>query len=190
MRGVEQALEHAANIQRAVAEIKQNAERVEALLNVEAVKPPPPPEYSFGGSEIRRTVCRDPHKLLKPFADKVEIIFQRLREQGHEPLCWETYRSPDRALRLAKKGTGIIDSMHCYGAAVDIVDADGSPWNDEGEGLWKAIETEALALGLFVLYTRDGKRKDFPHVQAVAVADQYKFRLMSEADRIAFLGGA
>lgn len=140
--------------------------------------------FSYGGDEIRRGVSRDPHLLLPAFAAKVETLFQRLRKQGHDPLLWEAYRSPERAQRLSDKGTGIKNSLHCYGAAVDIVDEDDM-WSASAE-FWDAIGDEAEALGLVVLY-RNGRRRDRPHVQAIAVKDQHRFRAMSEADRKEFV---
>lgn len=141
-------------------------------------------EYSYGGAEIRAGVDRDPRNLLPPFAAKVELLFQRLRAQGLEPMLWEGFRTFQRAEKLAAKGTGIVKSMHCYGAAVDIVDEDDL-WGGPRD-LWEAIGREAEDLGLTVLY-RNGRRVDLPHVQAVAVRDQAKFRLMNEEERIAFL---
>ncbi len=140
--------------------------------------------FSYGGDEIRRGVSRDPQLLLPAFAAKVETLFQRLRKQGHDPMLFEGYRSPERAQRLSDKGTGIKLSMHIYGAAVDILDAEGM-WSASRD-FWDAIGDEAEALGLTVLY-RNGRRRDRPHVQAVAVKDQHKFRGMSEAERREFV---
>lgn len=140
--------------------------------------------FSYGGEEIRKGVSRDPSLLLPAFAAKVETLFQRLRKQGHFPMLWEAYRSRERAQILSDRGTGIINSMHCYGAAVDILDEDGM-WTASHE-FWDAIGDEAEALGLTVLY-RKGRRRDRPHVQAVAVRDQHKFREMSVDERRDFV---
>ena len=142
-------------------------------------------EFSYGGDPIRKGVSRDPGQLIPAFAVKVETLFQTLRAQGHDPLLWEAYRTPERAQKLSDKGTGIKKSMHCLGAAVDVVDADGL-WTASPE-FWDAIGEEAEALGLTVLY-RNGRRRDRPHVQAIAVKDQSRFRRMTETERHEFVG--
>ena len=145
---------------------------------------PPPDGFSYGGDPIRKGVNRDPLMLLHPFAVKVDVLFQRLRKQGHDPILFEGYRTPERAQKLSDKGTGIKLSTHCLGAAVDILDADGM-WSASPD-FWDAIGDEAESLGMYVLY-RNGKRRDRPHVQAVAVRDQNKFRAMTEDERKEFV---
>lgn len=144
----------------------------------------PPEGFSYGGEELRRGVSRDPQLLLPGFAAKVESLFQRLKQQGHDAMLWEGYRSTERAQRLSDRGTGIKLSMHCLGAAVDIVDAEAM-WKATPE-FWDAISDEAEALGLTVLY-RNGRRIDRPHVQAVKVSDQNRFRAMTDAERRDFV---
>ena len=140
----------------------------------------PPDGFTFGGDELKRGVSRDPPLLLPGFAAKVESLFARMRAQGHDPMLWEGYRSPERAQKLSDKGTGIKMSMHCLGAAVDIVDEDDM-WKATPE-FWDCLGDEAEALGLTVLY-RNGRRRDRPHVQAIPVKDQSRFRGMTEAAR-------
>lgn len=139
------------------------------------------PRWTFGGEPLRKGVHRDPSELLPGFADKVEALFRRLRDRGLQPLLWEAYRTPERADELAKRGTGASGkrSMHCLGAAVDIVHAT-QHWNAP-QSFWEAIGEEAAALGL----TWGGRwsRPDKPHVQAVPVLEQAAFRKMSERER-------
>lgn len=145
---------------------------------------PPGDGFSYGGEELRPGVSRDPKLLLAPFAAKVESLFNRLRSQGHDPMLFEGYRTPERAQKLSDIGTGIPDSMHCYGGAVDILHSEG--WWSAPPEFWDAIGDEAEALGMHLLY-RGGKRRDRPHVQAMAVRDQHRFRAMTGDERLAFV---
>lgn len=193
MRNAIQTVERVQDMRGAVEVIRRGLDRIEADINIEAartIQPVRHTEYSYGGERVRQAVDRDPTKLLPPFAAKVEELFRaiRARPQGFDPFLWEGFRSFERAERLAKRGTGIVKSMHCYGAAVDIVDSDDTPWAAP-DGFWEAVEEEAIALKLHVLYGKDGKRRDRPHVQAVPQAPhiQDAFREMTRAKRIEFL---
>lgn len=130
--------------------------------------------YSFGGDSASK-LDRDPKKLLPDFASKLELLFQRMRARGFDPVLWEGYRSPARAAALAKKGTGIADSLHSYGAAADIVDRK-LLW-DATPAFWSALGQEAQKLGL----TWGGTFGDKPHVQAVSLQQQDAFRAMARA---------
>lgn len=190
----EQARENVLALDDLVKQMEVRVRRLKGDLGLEdpinkppSVRPvPDPPAYSFGGEEIRKDVCRDPHKLLKPFADKVETLFERLRARGEDPLCWETWRSAERAQGLSDRGAGVKLSTHCLGLACDIVHAEDY-WS-AGRSFWDAVGEEAEALGL--TWGGRWRRRDFPHVQAVAVKDQAKVRRMSEQERIAFLTGS
>lgn len=154
-----------------------------ALGQRPTVTPPPIDGYTFGGDDIRRGVSRDPQLLLPAFAAKVETLFQRLRQRGLEPMMWEGYRSPERAQSLSDRGAGVKLSMHCLGAAVDIIEREAY-WSAPRE-FWDAVGEEAE--GLQLVWGGRWRRRDFPHVQAVAVRDQAKFRAMSEDDRRVFV---
>lgn len=137
--------------------------------------------YSFGEpDDIQKGLSRDPNRLLPSFARKVEVLFQRLRARGLDPMLNEAYRTPERARRLAQAGTGIADSMHSYGAAVDIVDR-RLYWN--APAFFRALGEEAEALGL----TWGGRfsRVDMPHVQAVPVKAQNAIRASANPEAIA-----
>lgn len=131
----------------------------------------PPERWTYGGAAIRKGVDRDPANLEPVFADRLELLFRRMRHLGWDPILWEGLRSRERAAALAARGTGIPDSMHCYGLAADGVDSDDSPWTAPAK-FWKDWRGNALDLGLHVLFNRDGSDRDLPHVQAVSVADQ------------------
>lgn len=160
-------------------------ERMEQELGARPTTVAPPPDgFSFSdGREIRAGVNRDPGLLLPAFAAKIETLFQRLRQQGHDPLLWEGYRSPERAQALSDRGAGVRLSMHCLGAAVDVVHADDY-WS-AGRDFWDALGEEAEALGL--TWGGRWRRRDFPHVQAVAVRYQARFLSMGEDERRVFV---
>ena len=139
-----------------------------------------PAHFSYGGEPLRKGISRDPDRLLPGFAAKVDLLFQALREGGHDAMLWEGWRSDERALKLSQRGTGIKLSMHCLGAAVDILEAEGM-WTASPE-FWDAIGDEAEALGLTVLY-RNNRRIDRPHVQAIPVREQRVFRRMTDSER-------
>jgi hypothetical protein len=139
--------------------------------------------YVYGGSAIRSGVSRDPGKLLKPFAAKLNTLFKRMRARGFKPMLWEAFRSPARAGRLADKGTGIRLSMHSLGAAVDIVDAD-KLWG-ASRAFWDALGFEAGRLGL--VWGGLWRSPDRPHVQALTVSDQNAFRAMVPSQRASFV---
>lgn len=142
-------------------------------------QPLPAMQYSFGGEPLRGTIDRDPRKLIPSFAAKVETLFQRMRVLGFEPMLWEGYRSPERAAELAARGVGVATSMHCYGAAVDIVERT-KLWSAPAS-FWSALGEEAEALGL----TWGGRftRADKPHVQAVPVREQAALRALTDDER-------
>lgn len=139
----------------------------------------PPQRHSFGGDPIRKGVDRDPSKLLPGFAEKVETLFGRLRARGFNPLLWEGYRTPERALELKRRGVGARISMHSYGAAVDIIDAEAY-WNAESD-FWEAVGEEAQALRL--TWGGNWRRGDKPHVQAIPVHEQAAFVALTDAER-------
>ena len=142
--------------------------------------------YSFGGIPLRAGVNRDPKKLLPGFAKRVEQLFRAMRARGYSPMLWEGYRTPERAQELANKGSGIVDSLHIYGAAVDIVDESTAPnyWNG-APGFWTALGEEAERLGL----TWGGRfsRRDVVHVQAVPVSQQVALRAATTSERVAMV---
>lgn len=143
------------------------------------------PRYSYGGPRIRPDVDRDPMHLLRPFADQLERLFRAMRDAGHDPMAWELYRSEERADELAARRTGASGrvSMHCLGAAADIVDRT-KLWDASPE-FWRTLGQHAERL--FLTWGGTWKRADKPHVQAVAVHEQDAFRAMGEVQRAAYL---
>lgn len=141
--------------------------------------------YVYGGAPKRRGVDRDPAKLLKPFAKKLNLLFRRMRARGFQPMFWEGRRTAQRASELAKRGTGIKLSMHTLGAAADIVDGStANPWK-ASPGFWTALGQEARKLGL--TWGGDWSKRDFSHVQALAVNQQTAFRRMTPGQQARFV---
>ncbi len=120
--------------------------------------------------------------LLPSFRVRVEELVKRLTLQGFDPIVLETYRSPERAAQLAKGGTGVALSMHCYGAACDIVSR--SRLYDHPL-FYRALGRTAKSLGM--TWGGDWKRVDSVHCQAVSVAQQAVFRGLKPEDRDAFV---
>lgn len=153
----------------------------------ERLLPPAPTfgsKFSYGGDPLKKGVDRYPEALIPAFAQKVEKLFVAMRVAGHRPLLWEGYRTPERARALSNRGTGISMSMHCLGAAVDIVDED-MHWKATNE-FWIDLRVFAETMGMHVLY-RNGRAFDRPHVQALAVTDQNKFRKMTDKEQAEFV---
>ena len=120
-------------------------------------------------------ICRDLDALVPSFRAKVVTLLARMKARGYDVWLYETYRSPERIALLAARGTGSPRSMHEFGVAADIVEADKTPWVANVPGLWDALGEEAEALKL----TWGGRfrtRKDYPHVQAISVAKQNAVR--------------
>jgi hypothetical protein len=120
--------------------------------------------YSYGGASIIRhglEINRNPNLLVPAFADILETLFNNLREKGFDPMLWEGYRSPERVKFLVKQGTGIAESLHLKGRAVDIVSRT-ELWSNPS--FFAALGQEAKQLGL--VWGGDfSSRRDFPHVE-------------------------
>jgi hypothetical protein len=140
-----------------------------------------------GKNDIDRwgnTIYRDTTSLVPAFASRVKVLFNRMRARGYDPMLWEAYRTPERAIKLAEDGKGIQNSMHIYGAAVDIIDAK-KKWSDPM--FFKVLGEEAERLGLYW----GGRFSDYdgPHIQAIPIAAQQRFTHMTPSDREVFVQG-
>lgn len=122
-------------------------------------------KYSFGRPDDKKKgISRDPDKLLPAFADKLELLFQAMWEDGEDAILHEGWRSKERSLMLAEKGTGSVDSLHQWGAAADII-SKSKGWSDPK--FFKKLAENARKVGLYPGYDWDGDEYDPPHVQAV-----------------------
>lgn len=136
----------------------------------------------IGGDPIRPRVNRDDATLIPAFQKKLVKLFERMRARGFSPFLWEAKRSQQRAIELAKRGTGITLSMHLYGAAVDIVEEGNySP----SQTFYRALRDEAVRLGL--ISGHDWTNVDSRHVQAITVMDQAMFRKMTNDEQSRFV---
>ncbi len=114
------------------------------------------------------TVHRDMELLAPAFRMRVGDLLLRMVAAGHDPMVWETYRTPARAAFLASTGRGVVGSMHCLGCAGDIISA-SKKWNAPFS-FWRDLRDNAEALGL--VSGARFSRRDMPHVQAIPVARQ------------------
>lgn len=67
-------------------------------------------------------VVRDPAKLVPAFREVIELVLADLREEGHDPVVHETWRSEERAEQLfLEKKSRTKKSTHRLGLAVDCI---------------------------------------------------------------------
>lgn len=129
---------------------------------------------SFRGAVDRPggKVERDLALLVPAFRSVLQDVVADMEAQGFDPLVHETYRSRARAETLSRKGVGIVQSMHCYGVAADVISA-SKRWSAP-PAFWRALRDCAEARGL--TSGARWQRRDLPHVQAVPVAMQQRVR--------------
>jgi hypothetical protein len=60
------------------------------------------------------------HKMQVTFTDNISYLIGFAYNQGYELTFGEAYRTPEQAALNAKKGTGIVNSLHCKRLAVDF----------------------------------------------------------------------
>lgn len=117
----------------------------------------------------------DVDMLIPSVKERVIILTRRLTAMGFDPKVHETYRTRERAQMLARKGTGIVDSMHLYGVAADIICGDHQ-WDCARHGceFFHSVGEQAKRVGL--TWGGDWKKRDFPHVQGPPVSKQGAIR--------------
>jgi hypothetical protein len=109
--------------------------------------------------------------ILPSFKARCDLLIERMAARGWEAVPISGLRTPAQAAANAAKGTGITNSLHCFGAAVDWVHAhDG--WDNPR--FYKVLEEEAIGLGL--VSGARWKKPDRPHVQCCAVGRQNEIR--------------
>lgn len=133
----------------------------------------------------------DINLLLPTMRDKVAELIAAMRALGFDPILFDGLRTQEEAKRNLARGTGIADSIHCYGAAADLVCAEHH-WDCKRQGckFFTKLGSAAEALG-FVWGGRFTKT-DMPHVQGITVAKQRALRALgigveSAADRDALV---
>lgn len=123
--------------------------------------------------------------LLPTFRASIEAVLRFVRAAGYTPCLFDTLRSVEEAERNAARGKGVVQSMHLYGCAADII-CDQHGWScadrkcDFYRVLGDAIAKEKLVHGKFF------SRVDLPHVQGVRVAHQAEMRLLGTGSESAF----
>lgn len=125
--------------------------------------------------------------LVPSFAAEVRIVMQKLKDGGFDPVPFDTLRTPAQALRNAKRGTGVLNSMHLYGVACDMICGEHG-WKcrkhkcDFFNALGVAVRVRGLTWGGAWL------RRDYAHFQAIPVWQQNTIRrLKSFEEREAFV---
>jgi hypothetical protein len=117
---------------------------------------------------------------LVPGFDRAMVrVLKAMNDRGFDAVMFEGVRSPERAAELADRGVGIKASMHILGLAADVVSS-SKGW-DAGPEFWAALEREGEKEGL--ISGADFSRHDYPHLQAVKVAEQAAARMWSQAQR-------
>ncbi len=119
-------------------------------------------------------------QLLPSFIPVAQKLLERLAVLNYKPVPKDTTRSPAEAAAHAAQGTGIADSMHCYGAAMDVICNDHG-WSCHAKGchFFEVLGEEAERLGL--VWGGRWLRRDFPHVQCITVVEQ---RMMRQAKTV------
>ena len=71
-------------------------------------------------------------EMQQLFARDIVVLLKHMEEKGFKYTFAEAYRTPEQAEINARKGTGIINSLHCKRLAFDInlFDADGNYLED------------------------------------------------------------
>lgn len=111
--------------------------------------------------------------LLPTFRSKVEQLLWNMRARGFQPVVVDALRTPAEAQANEDRGTGKADSLHIYGAAVDIVDAQRGRNHPE---FFAALGQEAAELGL--TWGGNWTTRDIAHVQAVPVSVESQLRAL------------
>lgn len=135
---------------------------------------------------MTRYKADDIELLVPSFRPVVRRLLDALTARGFSPVPRDTLRTPAEALANAQKGVGIANSMHCYGVAVDVIcGAHGWSCRERGCPFFTALGEEAEKLGL--TWGGRWRRRDFPHVQAIPVADQGRIRKLGAQGQAAVL---
>lgn len=113
--------------------------------------------------------------LLSPVRERYLLLDRRMTALGHKCKVHETFRSKERARKLARKGTGIVDSMHYYLVALDVI-CDDHEWECAKHGCSFYEDFGEQAERLNFCWGGRWRRRDLPHVQACSVSGQSAIR--------------
>lgn len=129
----------------------------------------------------RHVVQSDPKLLLPSVRIRVEAMIVVLRNEGQNPKLFETGRSPERAIWLGTTGKSRngVGSLHCLGAAADLIDAEHG-WDNPAffVALGRVAALYGMTWGGDWDANPDTKQTfdDRPHVQGVPVPMQNALR--------------
>jgi D-alanyl-D-alanine carboxypeptidase len=118
----------------------------------------------------------DDIKLLPPTMQlHVQRVLDGLKALGFDPVLFDGLRTREEANKNAVLGRGIKDSVHCYGAAADII-CRKHLWQCRAKKckFYQALRKLAGAEGF--VCGGDFHSVDEPHIQAVMVFRQQAFR--------------
>lgn len=119
--------------------------------------------------------------LLPSLREPVRELTVRMGELGFVCVLFDTLRTPGQAAKNAAKGSGKADSMHCYGAAADLIcDVHGWDCHVAGCKFYETLGEQAEALGL--VWGGRWHRVDLDHVQGVSIAQQAAMRALGMGD--------
>lgn len=125
----------------------------------------------------------DKIELLPPTMQlHVQHVLDGMRAAGFKPILFDGMRTKAEAAKNAAKGTGRPDSIHCYGGAADII-CDEHGWQCRAKKckFYQTLKKVASAEGF--VCGADFPSVDEPHIQAVMVHMQQRFRELPEDQR-------
>lgn len=118
--------------------------------------------------------------LLPTFRDRVKLLMETLRSGEHprtkkplryDPVLFDGLRTPEEALRNAARGKGIVQSMHLYGCAADII-CRQHLWSCSAKKCKFFTDLGVVAEHLGFVWGGRFTKVDQPHIQGVTVAQQ------------------
>lgn len=113
--------------------------------------------------------------LLPSFKPLVLKVIELQEADGHVAVLFDGVRTKAEAARNFKKGTGVADSIHCYGAAADVICGEHG-WSCAAHGcsFFKDLQRNVESLGL--LSGATFSKVDRPHFQGVSLKQQAALR--------------
>lgn len=119
----------------------------------------------------------DPELLLPCVRDAALAVMTELRARSFDPIFFDGLRSVAEALANARRGVGVVNSVHCYGAAWDGVCA-AHHWSCRAAGC--RFFENLVEVGESFGFTSGArfKKVDLPHLQAVPVSQQTNLRTL------------
>ena len=124
--------------------------------------------------------------LLPSFQPVANRILFEMRELGYDPCPFDTLRTPAEAAKNFARGVGSKNSMHLYGAAMDVI-CNRHGWGCSASGCRFFADYGLVVEALGMVWGGRWARHDLVHVQCVAFADQARFRALRPEFRDSFV---